>query len=357
MSSLNETPLRDPTAQSPAQGAAYWLATLSDENCTAAERQQFSRWLRASTSNVEEFLKLSTLAHAASRHGASWPERTVESLIAEARASSNVAALESNRASGEAPRVRRVIPWLMAASIAVVAIGAAFMASSGRWQAWIANPAYQTAMGEQRSITLEDGSVVELNTRSRLHTQFSRKLRAVELVEGEAIFRVAQDAQRPFRVRSGSTDIIAVGTAFNVNAHDARTIVTVLEGRVRVDGHEGSAPIVLDVGEQLIVTPAQPSVRLSLPDTEKVISWTQRRLIFEETSLGDAAAEFARYSPRQIHVQDAAIAGREVSGVFDAADPASLIAFLRRDPKVAIVADGDGWIVRGSDSGGHEIRQ
>src|SRR5512145_708100 len=134
MSSTHESPLRDPAAQSPAQGAAYWLATLSDESCSDTERQQFSEWLRASTRNVEEFLKLSTLARAASKHGALWPDRTVESLVAEARASSNVAALESSRASGEVQRTHRVIPWLMAASIAIVAIGAAFVASSDRWQ-------------------------------------------------------------------------------------------------------------------------------------------------------------------------------------------------------------------------------
>jgi len=352
MPSPNENPLRDSAAQSPAQGAAYWLATLSDESCTDAERQQFSEWLRASTRNVEEFLKVSTLARVASQRSALWPDRTVESLIADARASSNVAALESNRASGDVTRTRHRVPWLMAAAVAFVAIGAAFVTSNVPWKAWVAGPAYQTALGEQRSITLEDGSVVELNTRSRLHTQFSRELRAVELVEGEAIFRVAKDPQRPFRVRSGATDIVAVGTAFNVNAHDARTIVTVLEGRVRVDAE--SAPIVLDVGEQVIVAPAQPIVRLSLPDTERVTSWTQRRLIFEETSIGDAAAEFARYSPRQIRVDDAAIATRKVSGVFDATDPASLIEFLRRDRTVAIVADRDGWIVHASESGGHE---
>ena len=59
-----------------------------------------------------------------------------------------------------------------------------------------------------------------------------------------------------------------------------------------------------------------------------------------------AAAEFARYSPRQIRVLDASIAERKVTGVFDATDPASLIAFLRRDKTVAVVADRDGWIVQ-----------
>jgi transmembrane sensor len=346
MSSANENSTRDPAAQPPAQGAAYWLATLSDESCSDAERQQFSQWLRASTRNVEEFLRLSTLTRTASRHGGLWPDRSVEALIAEARASSNVAALEHRRAGSDVTRMRRALPWLMAASIALVVIGGAFITSSAPWKSWFV-PAYQTAVGEQRSIALEDGSVVELNTHSRLRTRFSGTLRAVELVEGEAIFRVAKDAQRPFRVRSGSTDIVAVGTVFNVNAHDARTIVTVLEGRVRVDNSQPTAaPIVLSVGEQLIIAPARPAVRLSLPDTERVTSWTRRQLIFEETSIADAAAEFARYSPRQIRVVDAAIAARKVTAVFDATDPASLIEFLRKDETVAIVTDGDGWVVR-----------
>jgi len=239
----------------------------------------------------------------------------------------------------------RVIPWLMAASIAFVAIGGAFVVEGARWESWF-SPAYQTALGEQRSITLDDGSVVQLNTHSHLRTRFSRSLRAVELLDGEAIFRVAKDAQRPFRVRTGATDIVAVGTAFNVNADDQRTIVTVLEGRVKVDSRVAmSAPIVLDIGQQLIVAPAQPVVRLTLPSTEKVTSWTQRRLMLEETSIADAAAEFARYSPRQIRIVDAAIGARKVTGVFDAGDPASLIEFLRADATVAVTADGDGWIV------------
>src|ERR1041384_2375215 len=101
MFSENENPLRDPVSQPPAQGAAYWLATLSDESCSDAERQQFSEWLRASTGNVEEFLRLSTLTRAASRQSGLWPDRSVESLIAEAQASSNIATLEIRRTGVE----------------------------------------------------------------------------------------------------------------------------------------------------------------------------------------------------------------------------------------------------------------
>ena len=156
MSFATENPNRDPTAQSPAQGAAYWLATLSDESCSDIEREQFSQWLRASTRNVEEFLRLSTLARKASSQGGSWPDRTVESLIAEARAGSNVAILPSRPGSGNTTRLHRALPWLIAASIAFVAIGGAFMTSTTQWKSWLGS-GYQTAMGEQRSIALEDG--------------------------------------------------------------------------------------------------------------------------------------------------------------------------------------------------------
>lgn len=360
MYSDNPRPTHDPAAQSPAHGAAYWLATLSDESCTDGERQQFSEWLRASARNIEEFLKLSTLVRTANRRAELWPDHSVASLIAEAKASSNVAALKSRITPSNTLIQRRVLPWVMAASIALVALGAALIVSDGRWTSW-PSATYQTVVGEQRSITLDDGSIVELNSRSQLRTRFTRNLRAVELIEGEAIFRVSKDADRPFRVRTGATDIVVVGTAFNVNADRSRTIVTVLEGRVRVDrrastaGAPGAdpanaAPIELAVGEQLTVAHARPVVRVSLPDTEKVTSWTQRRLIFDETSIAAAAAEFARYSPRQIRIDDAGIAARTITGVFDATDPAALVEFLRADETVAVVAERDGWVVRASGS-------
>jgi transmembrane sensor len=347
-----ETPeSHDAAAKQAALGAARWLAVLSDESCTEAERRQFFEWLRASTHHVDEFLRLSTLARFATRRDL-WPTDSVESLIAAARASLNVTPLgPASTHEVNEPR-RRWVPQAIAAGVAVVLIGGLLL--GGPQLRSLFAPTYSTQIGEQRSIALEDGSVVELNSRSTLRTKFTKGLRAVELVDGEAIFRVAKDAKRPFRVRTGATDIVAVGTAFNVNASDARTIVTVLEGRVRVNDRtanraaaEGlAANIELAVGEQLIVSRERPVVRVSLPDTEKVTSWTERRLIFEDTPISSAAAEFARYSPRQIHVEDLQLGARRITGVFDATDPASLIEFLGSDESVEVRPEGNGWKVR-----------
>lgn len=349
----SESSAFDPTAQHAALGAAHWLATLTDENCTDAERQQFLEWLRASTRNVEEFLRLSTLARSASEREL-WPDENIEELVAAARASANVAPL---RPAGVHQSVsgRRSFRWAIAASLAcIVALGAAVLMSPTVTQLW--QPDYRTEVGEQRSITLDDGSVVQLNSRSHLRTLYNSEARIADLIDGEAIFRVATDPQRPFRVRTGATEIVAVGTAFNVNAETQRTVVTVLEGRVRVNRRAapdsaGSASdgllqnMELTVGEQAIVAPAQPIVRIALSDTEKVTSWTQRRLIFEDTTLRAAAAQFARYSTRAIRIQDQAIAERRISGVFDATDPGSLVQFLRADATVAVREDESGWVI------------
>ncbi|HEX7116533.1 MAG TPA: FecR domain-containing protein [Steroidobacter sp.] len=344
----------DRDAEHAAQGAAHWLAVLSDEHCTEAERREFFEWLRSSTRNVDEFLRLSTLVRSASNPEV-WPKDSIESLVAAARHSSNVTELkgaDEQEEPGRSPR--RFIPWALAASLAGILVLGAALLTQAPMTSWF-ETTYTTRIGEQRSITLEDGSLVQLNSRSQLRTRFTDDLRAVELDEGEAIFRVAKDPARPFRVRTRAMEIVALGTAFNVNADAMRTVVTVLEGRIKVQNRievpqnvANPAPreFELAVGEQLIVSPAHPVVRVSLADVEKVTSWTERRLIFENTPLAAAAREFARYSPREIRIEDPQIAARQINGVFDATDPASLVEFLKQDATAEVLPHEDGWIVR-----------
>lgn len=334
--------------------AAHWLSVLSDENCTEAERQQFLIWLRASGQHVDEFLKLSRL-DARLNQRELWPSHSVEELIAMASSASNVAMLDVHANAG-APRVeRKTARWPIAAAAAFVFVAAGLITGRSQIEQWLA-PEYVTAVGEQRSITLQDGSVVALNSQSHLRAHFRNDLRAIELLEGEAIFRVAKDPQRPFRVRTRATDIVAIGTAFNVKASDSRTVVTVLEGRVRVNQRDAAArsaaatakavnEFELAVGDQLIVSRTQPAIRIALQDTERVTSWTERRLIFEDTPLSAVATEFARYSPRAIRIQDPSVAGRKITGVFDATDPASLVEFLSGDETLRVRSDAGGWTI------------
>lgn len=361
MTKANETWRR----QSVADEAAGWLAVCSDAQADAAERAAFVDWLRRSNLHVEEFLRLSALMQRVS--GADWPQDRIDELVATARESPNVLPLGraeepavARTADARASAGLRARPWAIAATV-MLAIAAAVGLGIGAFELGVfgeSGTRYATAVGEMRSIVLPDGSVVDLNTRSSVRARFDDEVRLVELEAGEAIFKVTKDPARPFRVVAGETEIVAVGTQFNVYAARARTVVTVLEGRVRVTdraapppGRPQGSPFVqaaveLGSGEQAVIAPRQPIARVALADPTRVTSWTERRLIFEEATLASVAEEFARYSARVITVEDSALAQRQITGVFDASDPASLVQFLGAQGGVAIVTTEEGWTLR-----------
>jgi len=352
--------------QSVADEAAEWLATCSDPSADAADRAAFVDWLRRSNLHVEEFLRLSALMQRVS--GAEWPRDRIDELVARALESPNVLPLgragERNPArhdgtgtAGDREAGARMRPWAIAASVTLVLAAAAALGigAFGLGVFGEAGTRYSTSVGEMRSIVLPDGSVVDLNTRSSVRARFNSKVRLIELETGEAIFKVTKDPARPFRVVAGDTEIVAVGTQFNVYAAQARTVVTVLEGRVRVtdraaapaDRPQGAAfvqpAVELGSGEQAVIAPRRPIARVALADPMRVTSWTERRLIFEDATLASVAEEFARYSARVITVADPALAQRQITGVFDASDPASLVQFLGAQGGVGIVTTEEGW--------------
>jgi transmembrane sensor len=220
--------------------------------------------------------------------------------------------------------------------------------------AWLWNRSqlntYTTGIGEQRSIILQDGSTVDLNAQSRVRIVYGARERRVELAEGQALFRVAKDAARPFVVRAGTTDIRAVGTQFDVYRKTAGTVVTVVEGRVAVlpftlparrsirpgaadpaDVTEESAPpptrTILSAGEQVIVG-ALSTQKAQHADVAAATAWTQKQIIFRSTPLSEVVSEFNRYNARQLVITDPDIGGTRISGVFSSTDPGSLLRGL-----------------------------
>ena len=129
-------------------------------------------------------------------------------------------------------------------------------------------PVYGTALGEQRSIQFEDGSTVELNSRSKIRVKYSKQERDVELIEGQALFHVAHDTGRPFIVAVGATRVRAVGTQFDVYKKSNGTVVTVVEGRVAVYSAPQGIPSSTGDGVQLPSTQALPPPTGPKPATE-----------------------------------------------------------------------------------------
>lgn len=341
-----------------ADEAAEWLVVLTDLACTDEERQSFVTWLRRSNLHVEEFLCISALTQRLTGPS-SLPHADIEKLVQEAKADLAGADRVSHISfpNGAVPRSPRRRPFWLAAACIVPAI-ALFGLAVTRFDdlGWFA-PTYSTSLGELRSIALEDGSVVQLNTQSRLRTRFTSTERRVELLSGEAVFKVAKNPTRPFRVMAGTADIVAVGTAFNVYAQRSRTVVTVLEGEVRVRDQTGESrsaagaaartdqEFELVNGEQAIITPHTPMAKAILADPRKVTSWTERRLIFEETPLAAAATEFSRYNSRSIRIESPKLGSLHITGVFDATDPASLVQFVEAYAGVAVRRDRNGWVL------------
>jgi transmembrane sensor len=220
---------------------------------------------------------------------------------------------------------------------------------------------YVTAVGQQRTIRLDDGSIVHLNTDSRLQIHFTQKTRQIDLLKGEALFEVVHSVTRPFVVSTGTATIRDVGTTFDVYKHaDAATTVAVVDGAVQVaaaDGGDatGTAAITPDTvhsddtrlaaGEQASVAGGLV-VKESKPDVSRAVAWRERTLSFSGASLAEVANEFNRYNKTQIRIEGDAVRERQLSGVFSADHPQSMILFLAKDESLSVVPEGDSWIVR-----------
>jgi len=198
------------------------------------------------------------------------------------------------------------------------------------FMAWlIRDPGYSTDAGEQHSLTLSDGSTVQLDALSKIRIHYTDHERDVELVKGQALFEVAKDSMRPFVVQSGPTRVTAIGTQFDVRRNESDTIVTVVEGRVAVS--DGS---LLSAGEQVTVGPNAVH-RTPHPNIPGATAWTQRKFVFDATPLSEVAEEFNRYNQRRLVIRDPGLRDFQIDGVFSSSGP-SLIRFLQERPEMHV---------------------
>jgi transmembrane sensor len=203
---------------------------------------------------------------------------------------------------------------------------------------------FQTKFGEQRSILLDDGSRVTLNTASKIEIDLNEDRRLIHLVQGEALFEVAHEAARPFDVRAGASVLRAVGTQFDVDMRPTHTTVTVVEGQVALMSgmdRDGRLPTLL-AADRLVITAEGPGVARHGVDVAAAISWTQRQLVFEHRPLGEVAEEFNRYNHDRIEIGSDALRQEQITGTFQSNDAASFVSFLANIPGVRIENDGRG---------------
>lgn len=184
---------------------------------------------------------------------------------------------------------------------------------------------YRTRKGEIRVVPLADGSDLTLNTASEVMVRYSDAQRDIRLIDGEALFNVAKNAERPFVVQIDDLRVRAVGTSFTVGRRaDGSLRVLVREGVVEVTRAGGDqAPVRLVANTRLIASTGAPPRAAVVPAAEvtRDLAWREGMIAFENTSLAEAAAEFARFSDTRIVIDDPEVSVRTVSGLFSANNP------------------------------------
>lgn len=230
-------------------------------------------------------------------------------------------AFERAAAVGQGARDRRRRPWASwgAAAAAVAAVVIGVIGQMGGVTRLTAD--FSTGIGEQTTATLADGSVVQLNTKAALAVRYSDVMREVELLEGEAAFRVEKDSARPFIVRTKNGQVRAVGTEFLVNTQADASLVTVVEGVVEVraskDGSVEVSPVLVEAGQHIHYSRRSGIGAVAKADLRIATAWQRGKLIFESEALSRVIEEINRYRPGRVFLLNSALSPHPVSGVFD----------------------------------------
>jgi transmembrane sensor len=322
--------------------AAAWTWRMDAGALTAADWRVHEAWLRQDPRHRRAMEELSKV----------W--KALDAL-AEAKRGEKIAtftdAAERSALHGHSAR------WLaVAAMIMVVVAGAAWLQQGSEIQT------LATAVGQQRNVTLADGSIVTLNTNTILETDFSRRVRQIYLRKGEAHFQVAHDRSRPFLVHAGDAVVRAVGTAFEVRLRtDQHVDVVVNEGRVEV---QAAPPVVqpaaagarsrsvtvatvraLRAGEQLSTATADYAVTpVSPAQLSSELAWREGAIIFDGEPLSEAIAEIERYTDARIVVSDSRTAALPVGGRFRTDDVQGFFDGLQAALPVTIRRTADGLV-------------
>jgi transmembrane sensor len=204
---------------------------------------------------------------------------------------------------------------------------------------------FATGVGQVREILLADGSVITLNTNSKVAVKYTKQARDIRLLQGEALFDVAKNKHRPFIVQANNTSIRAVGTSFSVSMLPQRPIqVLVREGVVEVRRTDtaASVPVRVSANTRAVAPQDAPISASAMPvaKLERNMAWKDGRLAFDDETLEAAAEEYARYSDVRI-VVDPAVAQKTITGVFVSNDPIGFAKGAASVLGLAVVVNGD----------------
>jgi transmembrane sensor len=304
--------------------AAAWLARQDAGPLDPEQQQAFDTWINTSTLHRVAFLRLETAWRQADQLRFQLPQPMV------------------NREQAAPSVWRRWVPMAAAAAIVL----AVLVPPPGRWDWPLARgQAFSTGIGDRYSVSLQDGSKVELNTDTRLHASVDDTSREVRLDKGEAYFEVVHDEKRPFVVVSGDLRIVDVGTKFLVRRDKGKLEVIVTEGAVLVENMAdptGMPPVLVHQMNGIVARDAKIEMTgRSEGQVMDALGWRRGMLIFAERPLREVVAEFNRYNRKQLVVPDDGPLGDiRIGGSFEATNVDAFARLLRTGFGLSVVDDG-----------------
>jgi transmembrane sensor len=269
---------------------------LSLDSGTAVEREAFAKWHAAHEEHARAWRQLGMLDQRFSV--ASGPART---------------ALLQSRES-----IRRRVRTLGSGLASVVAVIGLALFAADRYlpiDYWLADQ--RTATGEQRTLHLADGTLINLNTHSAIDVRFDEKQRRVILQEGEILVETAHGDARPFIVETREGSMRALGTRFLVKREAQGTRLSVLKSAVAAHPESSPEEQILREGQQVLIrnNGMGPIVALNLGAD----AWTRGMLVVDNVRLEDLIRELARYRPGHLGVTPA-VANLRITGSFPLKD-------------------------------------
>jgi transmembrane sensor len=277
-----------------------------------------------------------------------WAEALNEAVFAEVDAAgAKLAPAAPRRALPTRPAGRRPMKVAALAAALAVSFGALVVVGPVAYRTVAEALQVQTidvvtGNGEIRRVDLADGSTITLGGRSSLHIRMSHDRREVRLLDGDAYFEVAPDADRPFTVSSGGPTATAVGTAFEVN-HGRRVLqVAVTEGHVRAAG--SGAPVMLAPGERASLKPGG-ALAVDTFDLRTVGRWRDHRAAFRDAPLGQVVETLDRYHPGGVVLADPSLADLQVSAAFRFEQMEVALQAMAAGHDLTVRRDADGGLV------------
>lgn len=345
--------LHDDETERRLEDAAHWIAKLRDPETGDSPilRSEFSRWIADSAANAEAYEELLRLwgltgqpaqllvSHVSAHgngslplpgQGAPFDRHGADQTNGAARPSKRM--LAATRRTGR--ERRRGLAALCACLLLMAAISFAFK------QTVVTQIASDHQTGTERSspIQLVEGTSVTLNADSAIAVDINTHHRRVELLEGEAWFEVAENAEVPFKVETKYGDVIVTGTKFNVRlTEDGSAIVSLAEGKVNLSRHNGATDgtVALLPGEEARVNPSYISPPTS-SDLLAVTAWRRGQFVFYDAPLADVVNALNRHRSGKIVLLGDQHRSLKISGVFSTTDTNAALSAIEETLPVTV---------------------